>query len=333
MRQPEVAGRSLLLGLALLLALPVLPALGVAVTAAAFLAEFLGAGRWLSALTPAARRDALSLPGAAADRYQAPALRPGAPLVLVHGFAPRGKDDPRVRQAGRLLARAGFTVLVPTIPGLTAGRLRPADAEPVVAALAAAPGRAVALVAVSVGAGPALLAAADPRVADRVSVALTLGGYASAAELLRFFLTGDYAFGDLRGRVEHDPEVVSLFVNANADLIAPPVAAALAGRQPAAVRAFLDDPPPAVRALLDGLSPERVARRIRARLILVHGRNDPAVPYTESLRLAAARPERTRVVLLGLVDHVEGPGRAPRGGGPGDLLALWTVVYGLLRQA
>src|SRR5262249_13591419 len=37
----------------------------------------------------------------------------------------------------------------------------------------------------------------------------------------------------------------------------------------------------------------------------VHGYADEAVPYTESLRLAAARPARTDVILLHAVGHVE----------------------------
>ena len=60
--------------------------------------------------------------------------------MLVHGYSPEGKDDPRVRQAAALLARAGFDVAVPTIPGLTRGRLRPDDVEPVVATLTARDG-------------------------------------------------------------------------------------------------------------------------------------------------------------------------------------------------
>jgi len=72
-----------------------------------------------------------------------------------------------------------------------------------------------------------------------------------------------------------------------------------------------------------------VAPSIEARLILVHGRADRAVPYTESLRLAAARPDRTTLVLVGLVEHVEGT----RGRGAEearDLFALWRVMYALL---
>jgi pimeloyl-ACP methyl ester carboxylesterase len=261
--------------------------------------------------------------GAAVDRWVSAGR---VPLVLVHGYSPEGKDEPRVQHAAELLARAGFDVAVPTIPGLTRGRLRPEDVEPVVATLAAraAP---TAMIAVSVGSGPALLAAADPRVRDRVSVVLSLGGYASAPEVLRFFLTGDYGWGNVRGHVTHPPEVVRAFVEANADLLDPAARDVLG--DPARAAAALAHPPPAVAELLARLSPERVVRQIPARLVLVHGVDDPAVPYTESLRLAAARPERTKLVLVHLLGHVEGA----RGGtwlaAVRELGALVLVVYGL----
>jgi pimeloyl-ACP methyl ester carboxylesterase len=331
-RQPEVA-RLLTLLLALVLAAaPVLSACRLLV-AAATLTELLSQERLpvLSMLTAEARREAWPLPGVAADRYQAPGLLASVPLVLIHGFTPDGKDDARLRQAAGVLARAGFDVAVPTIPGLTRGRLRPLDAEPVVtaiSALASERARRVAVVAISVGAGPALLATADPRVRDQVGIALVLGGYASAAELLRFFLTGDYAWGDERGHVDHDPQIVAMFTEANADLVDEPTHQALARHDPARIDALLAAPPPELRHLLEALSPERVAADIRAPLVLIHGRGDRAVPYTESLRLAAARPAGTRVVLVGVVDHVEGPARF-RVGHLSDMIALWLVVYRL----
>ena len=324
MRQPEVS-RLLALAAAALLVVPVARVARDLVLAAAFLTEFLSAGQYrpLSTLTPAPHREALAVSGAAVDRW---AGMGGVPLVLVHGYAPAGKDEPRVRQAAALLARAGFDVAVPTIPGLTRGRLRPDDVAAVVATLAARDGP-TAVVAVSVGAGPALLAAADPAVRDRVRVVLSLGGYASAAELLRYFLTGEYAWESIRGRVVHAPDVVRTFIEANADLLDRGARDALADPDRAA--AVLAAPPPAIRDLLDRLSPELVVREIRARLVLVHGVDDPAIPYTESLRLAAARPERTRVVLVRLVGHVE-PGRARTWlAAARDLGALLVVVFGL----
>jgi pimeloyl-ACP methyl ester carboxylesterase len=297
------------------------------VVAAAFLVEFLSGAlyRPLSALTGAPRRVPRAVAGAAVDRWVG---RGGTPLVLVHGYAPAGKDEPRVQEAAALLARAGFDVAVPTIPGLTSGRLRPDDVRPVVATLAARPGP-TALVAVSVGAGPALLAAADPAVRDRVRVVLSLGGYASAPALLRFFLTGEYAFAGVHGRIVHDPAVVRSFVEANADLLDTSAQAALA--DPARAAAVLASPPPPVADLLARISPERVVGEVRARLVLVHGVDDRAVPYTESLRLAAARPADTRVVLVHLVDHVEGTRIRAWSTATRELGALVLVIYALGR--
>jgi pimeloyl-ACP methyl ester carboxylesterase len=323
-RQPEIA-RLLALALALILAAPVGLAGRDLVVAVAFLVEFLSAGqaRPLSAITGPPRREPLAVVGAEVDRWR---VRQGSALVLVHGYAPAGKDEPRVQQAAALLARVGYDVAVPTIPGLTRGRLRPDDVQTVVATLAAR-STPTAIVAVSVGAGPALLAAADPTVRDRVHVVLSLGGYASAPELLRFFLTGEYAWNGLRGRVTHEPEIVRAFVEANADLLDTSAREALA--DPARAATMLATPPPPVADLLARLSPERVARDIRARLLLVHGVDDRAVPYTESLRMAAARPEDTRVVLVRLLEHVEpGRGRAWLAAAR-ELASLALVVYGL----
>jgi pimeloyl-ACP methyl ester carboxylesterase len=329
-RQPEIV-RLLTLLFAILLVVPVARTAGDLALGAAFLVEFLSEGAWrpLSMLTPTPHRESMSVPGAAVDRWVGAAIVP-VPLVLVHGYSPEGKDDPRVREAAALLARAGFDVAVPTVPGLTRGQLRPQDVEPVVATLAARSAPTV-MISVSVGAGPALLAAAEPAVRERVRVILSLGGYASAAELLRFFLTGDFRWGAIRGHVTHDREIVRQFVEANADLLDLPTREILA--DPTRVASMLEAPPPALTHLLDQLSPERVARQIRARLVLVHGTHDRAVPYTESLRLAAARPERTRVVLVGVLDHVEATRGASWLSGARELSSLLLAMYSLTRAS
>jgi pimeloyl-ACP methyl ester carboxylesterase len=354
------------LGLALVLALPTLAGGRTVAATSLFLAEFLSDGRLraLSALTPAPLTEPLREGGFVADLHQPLRLTPPSPLVLVHGLSPEGKDNPQLRQAARLLARSGFAVAVPTVPGLVELRLRPEDAEPVVAAIHAVAerisARSVAVFGVSVGAGPALLAAADPRVADRVSVVLSLGGYASTVELLRYFLTGHYRFGSVAGRVAPNPEGARLFLRANLDLVENPgdrkrlaawldtpgaaapaglsaeaaaVAALVENRDPARVEPLINALPPALRHLLDALAPERVVPRLKGRLILVHGRNDPAVPFTESLRLAEAARRAgvpSRLVVIRVVEHVEAGEAQPLSGGQLlELAHLWTSAYDL----
>jgi fermentation-respiration switch protein FrsA (DUF1100 family) len=239
-------------------------------------------------------------------------------------------------------------------------RLRPEDAEPVVQAVEAmAPeGRSgVALLGVSVGAGPALLAAANPRAAGRVQAVLTVGGYASAVELFRFFLTGFYRYGQIEGRVQPFTEAAHLFLRENLDLLRntedrrllgewlqrpsspPPVGLSSEGaaivrlvqnRDPARVEPLLQDLTPELWSLINALSPERIIGKLRGRLYLVHGRNDPAVPFTESLRLADAARGRvtTRLVILGAIAHVE-PDQARSGWREmtRELLQLWALTY------
>ena len=298
---------------------------------AAFLVEFLSGDqiRALSWLTGAPTVRALTIPGVAADLHEVPGLgchvpgrsagavavagerQPhpicaGASLVLAHGLAPAGKDDPRLQRAAGLFARAGFAVAVPTIAGLTALRLRAADVETVVATVGAMPGP-VSIVGVSVGAGPALLAAADVRVRDRVRAVLSLGGYASAPDLARHYLAGD-------------PRLMRLFVEANPDLMDE-------SAQRALVTGRLDELSPDLRRLLDDLSPERVVTALRGRLLIVHGREDPLVPYAQSVRLAeAARAAGPRVAIVGLVGHVGGRLAVD----VRDLAGLWAITYDLI---
>lgn len=327
MRQPQVAPLPTLL-LALVLVLPVLDAGRLSVLAAAFLAEFLGAGAPLSRLTAAPRAAPLDVPGVTADRYGSGGR---TPLVLVHGLAPEGKDDPRLVAAARLLARLGFDVAVPTVPGLTRLRLRPADRDTVVATLGAQGAPSV-MVGVSVGAGVALLAAADARVRDRVPLVVSLGGYASASSLARYYLTGEYAGPGIHGRRVHDPALVRLFLNANPDLLDPSAERVLRAASADEVARGLARLSPSLRTLLAALSPVEVLRDVSADLVLVHGRDDVAVPFTESLALARARPTRSRLVLVGVVQHVE-PSGVPAPGEARDLLALWSVVYALAARA
>ncbi|MBI2016135.1 MAG: hypothetical protein HYS77_11455 [Candidatus Rokubacteria bacterium] len=303
MRQPEVTRLARLL-LALLLVVPVVQAGASMALAVAFLVEFLSEGRSrpLSALTREPGSAPLAVPGVAVDRFTPAGA--GRPLVLVHGLTPEGKDDPRARAAAALLARAGFDVALPTVPGLTRARLRRDDVEAVVATLAARAAPAV-VVGVSVGAGPALLAAADARVRDRVRAVLTLGGYASARELIRFHLTGTYGFAGISGRVRPDPRAVDLVVAANADLLDASARALVAARDPAAAERALTALSPELGRLLDALSP----------LSVVGDLPRPRGGRPRRDRLARGRPRpvagRVRPAGSGLIGRCAGTRRFP----------------------
>ena len=330
--------RAVWLAVALILALPTLLAGWALLISASFLVEFLSEGRWrpLSAISGSVVVESLTThvgPRASVVDLYRLSGGPSNPagLVLVHGLSQQGKGDPRLRQAASLLARAGWAVAVPTVEGLTILRLRPDDALTIVAAIQAlvqAGYRPVAVLGVSLGAGPALLGAADPRVSSDVSAVLALGGYASAVELLRFTLTGAYRFDGVAGRRPVSEPAIAQFALANADLLDGASRQLVDNRDPAALDALVAKLTPSTRHLLAALSPEIVLGRLRATpLYLIHGRGDPAVPFTESLRLEraarAAGHRDVHVVIVGSLSHIEPVWSA----GLPDLLRLWEGLY------
>jgi pimeloyl-ACP methyl ester carboxylesterase len=329
-----------------------------------FLVEFLTEGQqpWLSRMTSPPVVEPLAGPETAEVDLWRPGgreLGPWPGLVLVHGLTPEGKRDDRLAWTADRLARAGFLVAVPDLPGLRAQHLRPDDAGVIrttLKRLTAHPHLRrgpVAIISVSVGLGPVALALDAPAMAERVGLLVALGGYGEARELVRYFTTGAYAFGESAGRAAVDPALAAGFLARNPDLVPDPedrailmdvlagrpapsepgpggraILALLQNHDPGRVDALLEALPLETRQLLDTLSPARHLGRGSARLLLVHGRDDPAIPFSESRRLAAATPGRSRLVLVGLIGHVEG--QAPAWHRLTDLLRLWSVSYELL---
>jgi len=300
------------------------------------------------------------------DLYEPADGAPVSGLVLVPGAARTGKDDPRLVALADTMARARFAVLIPDLPNLRDLRIGPADIDGVAAAvdwLAARHGAPVGVAAVSYAAGPAILAAARPGTAQKVRFVAAIGGYYDLGAALTFFTTGYYReppAGPWRWR---RPNAYGkwVFVGGNAGRLADPRDRSalsemarrkladidadlsdlrrLLGTEGRAVMDLLDngDPervpalvarlPPGIRADMAALDPARAdLRALRARLILVHGRDDAIVPYTESLALAAAAPPgQVDLFLLNSLAHAD-----LRPGGMGDAARLWWAVYRLL---
>jgi len=249
----------------------------------------------------------------------------------------------------RALARAGFVVLAPDLPGLRAFQLAESDVRMVVDAVKAmentVPGR-LGILGFSFGAGPALLAAADPVIRDRVALVGSFGGYWDLTHVIVFVTTGWYEEDGQwrRGRQQEynrwkllaaltpyvaDPEeqrplrkLVELKladpgagVNLEASRLGGAGGKLLAlveNRERERIPALLDALPQPIKDWVRRLSPASRISEVRARLLIAHGAQDDSIPYTESVRLARAAPNLDRLVVFEGLAH-EFPSAVSRG--------------------
>ena len=123
---------------------------------------------------------------------------PWPAIFLVNGAVPEGRELPEIRRLARGLARAGFLVVVPDLPGLREGVISPETADETLRVARAISGwretrdGRVGLVGVSTGATLALLAAEEDELEGRVSVVAGVAPYAEIETLLSLATTGHH---------------------------------------------------------------------------------------------------------------------------------------------
>jgi dienelactone hydrolase len=312
-----------------------------------------------------------------ADLYRPDRLGRQFPLLLVHGVNPSGKDDEQLVLLAKDLARAGFLVLVPDLEGVKTLRFRITDAEDIVQSFLYLVGLEHAgtrggMMGISCGAGPMLLASADPRIRNKISVVATVGAYYDLRNVLSFALTGAYEYGGHRGYVRPESSLRWLLAYKNLDLLRSSddrekfrtiiekrnryeIAAAESlskslGSEGRALYAFLvntdqerfaplyENLPLPVREYVYQLSPSRAMKYITASFIITHGIDDYSVPYTESMRLADAVVGRDRVRLALIPQFMQSVPVEPSAG---DLYQryvlggwrLFSAIYELLEKS
>jgi fermentation-respiration switch protein FrsA (DUF1100 family) len=197
-----------------------------------------------------------------------------------------------------------------------------------------APDGRAGMFAFSYSVGPAVLAALEDEIREQVRFIVGLGGYHDLPRTMLFFTTGwfehagawEYIAPDDTGRMVlayssldylapapdrdvFDRMVAQRMDDPQADLA--PLAARLSPDARAVYALAMNDDPARFdelfaglpRAMRDDIEQLDLARHdltpLQARLILVHGRHDNLIPYTESLALADAVPAgKARVFLI-----------------------------------
>jgi pimeloyl-ACP methyl ester carboxylesterase len=254
----------------------------------------------------------------AADLYRPARRASQVPVVFVPGLVEAGKDEPRVAPFAKLLARAGFLVVVPDLPSLRRLRVHPDNLRELGAAIDAvtarpdvAPRGRAGLVGVSYAGGIALLAALDTIRAGRVPFVASIGAHADLDTALFFIATGRTFTGGRMRMVEPDPYGQLVFLRTFEEVLHAPRDSALlesmAARRIRDPKAPLDDLAPLLGAearlvyeLFEVASPDQAPEVIRRLPPRLRARLDELSPARRSfstlrsrLYLAHARDDGT----------------------------------------
>ncbi len=136
---------------------------------------------------------------------------PWPALLFVNGTIREGRNYQPVQDLARGLARAGYLVVVPDLPGLTTDEITVKTVSSTVEVAQAVADRPdtldgrVGLIGVSTGATLALLAAEDEETRDHVSVVAGIAPYTDIRTVLSIATTGYYWDGEEYVPYEADP--------------------------------------------------------------------------------------------------------------------------------
>jgi pimeloyl-ACP methyl ester carboxylesterase len=284
--------------------------------------KILGYPAALDAWRGAVSHQTVSYSGIPVDIYGRP--QTDSPMLIVHGVNPTGKNSLDLVRISEALAQAGYAVYVPDFAEMKRVHLRAEEAANIKTIFRSI-GRDAAIACFSYGCGPALVAAADPEIRDRVRFAVAFGGYFDIRETLEHVITGPEspiaylkwvylaANSDLVAD-ENDQRRIRNFAEARGGSIESLSADAQAllrvffASNPEEFRARLRAGPETLRRRLDALSPSQYIKGFRAPLILIHGINDPSIPAQQSVEFAqAARANglACSLTLLRMYGHVQ----------------------------
>jgi dienelactone hydrolase len=293
-------------------------------------------------------------------------------MMICLGVVPFGVDHPQVPRLGAALARAGFAALMYWSPTMRDRRLDPEDIENIALAYdwlvdhPAIDATRSGLMGTCVGGSFALMAAASPRIRDRVAFVVAYAPYSSMWTLTQDIVSATRAWGPVRRPWPVDPLTRTVYVRSLTDGLAPHEAellrrAALGDGEPvdlereqlstegrtvapllgrlntADAEAALQRLPAALQERLAALSPLSYVQDIQAPLIvLLHDRDDVVIPVGESRRLKEALAGRAGVSYteFTLFQHMDpSTGRLSPLGLLRQLGLFYRAVYPVFRLA
>ena len=306
-----------------------------------------------------------------ADVYRPADGKPRAAVVLFLGANAAGRDDPDVINLGSALARAGYVAMFHWSPTMALrANIEPAETGNLVSAYQYLSEREyvdperTGLGGFCVGASFALVAAADPRIRDDVHFVNAFGPYFDAGDLLLQAASRSVLYDGERTDWEPDRLTMRVLANELIETLDDPqdvdaltrrymnnqalspdelealspqartVSSLLDGTTPEEAGILYEELPADFRQAMADVSPSTHIDDVRARLLVLHDRNDRLVPAAESRRLLAATEERGDVRYTEVLsfEHVR-PGASGIGELLGEALRLFRHMYSIIRIA
>jgi pimeloyl-ACP methyl ester carboxylesterase len=268
---------------------------------------------------------------------------PWPALFFVNGVVTQGRNLSEVRRVAEGLARAGYLVVVPDLPGLRRGEIRPEtvhETVEVTRAVSELPDTRdgeVGLVGVSTGATLALLAAEKEDVARRLSVVAGVAPYADVQTLLGVATTSHYREHGRLLSYEPDPFLAGAITQSLVSMLPPSedretlleeleevdrlrpefrtdlhgmgaearsVARLLANEDPRRFDELYAGLSDGVRKNLEELSPLAGDEQVSVPVELISEPHDKFFPLSETYAIRRIAPQ-ARITVSGALDHAE----------------------------
>ena len=307
-----------------------------------------------------------------ADVYRIPDEEDRAAVLLFLGANAAGRDDKDVVNLGNSLARAGFVVMFHWSPTMALrSNIDPVEIDNLVSAFQYLRAQdfvdqdRLGIGGFCVGASFALVAAADPRIRDDVVFVNAFGPYFDARYLLMQLASRSRVYQGTRELWDPDPLTLRVFANELIETLEDPrgqqalsrlflegqdvpevelsdlppgaqrVRQLLEGTNLEEAEGIYQDLPAEFRASMDHISPSAHVADLKARIMILHDRNDRLIPAAESRRLADALEERGnyRYTEVLAFEHV----RPASGGGLWQLVKegvkLYRHMYAIIRES
>ena len=299
-------------------------------------------GRLVCATTKEPRAEEVELAGVPVEIVRPGGDGPWPSWVFINGAHPERRREPVVTRLSRGLARAGYIVFVPDVPGLGEGTITTQTLDAVCAVTKVASEhpdvlrRRVALIGASTGAALALLTAARDDLRERVSVVAAVAPFADLTRMICLATTRSYEETEgfvaypvtpLHRRVvarslaatitdesdrrrildslaneDDDQDPIALLPSDLETSEAQAVVAVLRNEHPERFVDAYGVLPSRARELLERLSPLAVCPNVTAPVELVVPPQDVYFPLGEAQALAAALPS-AHLTVTATLDH------------------------------